>query len=136
MWLKILCVALGGAIGAVARVELARGIEYLVERLAPAMRINLGLLAVNLLGCFAFGIIWAVLAKRGQLDSLWGWGLLGGAMGAFTTFSTFAFEASAIMQKPGGAIWAPAQIILHNALGIGLVFAGLAAGRWYSGWGT
>jgi len=131
MWLKVLCVTLGGAVGAVARVELIRAIE----RVTPVWPINVGLLAVNLLGCFAFGVVWATLDRRAMLDSLWALVLLGGVLGAFTTFSSFAFEASALMQKAGAA-WAAVQVIAHNVLGIGLIFAGLATGRWALGWGT
>ncbi|MEX0885516.1 MAG: CrcB family protein [Phycisphaeraceae bacterium] len=133
MW-KLVLLAMGGAMGAVLRVEAVRLIDGLFQHRVAWLPMNLGLLAVNLSGCLAFGVAWAVLDARGQLHSAWAWALLGGGLGAFTTFSTFAFESTQLFEKAGGW-WAVAQLIGHNAVGIALIFVGLAAGRAMTGIG-
>lgn len=83
--IPILLVALGGAVGAVARYGLSgfvqgnRGFPY-------------GTLVVNLLGCLAMGFLarWVEVGiASAHLRLLLGLGFLGG----FTTFSSFSYEA-------------------------------------------
>jgi CrcB protein len=49
-------------------------------------------------------------------------------MGAFTTFSTYAFETSQLMTR-GEMLSAGGNILLSNVICIVLVFVGLALGR-------
>lgn len=89
-WLGVLFVAVGGAIGAVARHasnELCRRfVEMKFGRFWP-----LSTLLVNVVGCFAIGFLMA-LFHRGHLSDAWRLLLVTGGLGALTTFSAFSFE--------------------------------------------
>jgi len=117
-----LLVCAGGA-GAFCR----WGLAGLVQRLAGE-RFPLGTLAVNLLGCLLFGFVWGYLEGRVGLSPQTRTIVLTGFMGAFTTFSTYAFETVTLLQ--GGQYFAAfANIAVQTVLGVALVFAGLAAGQ-------
>ncbi|MEZ6193726.1 MAG: fluoride efflux transporter CrcB [Phycisphaerales bacterium] len=117
----ILWVAVGGALGAVGRYLLTALINQ--AALGPW---KLGTLSVNLIGCFLFGLVWAKADLKLQLEGPVAIALLGGFLGAFTTFSTFAFQTVALARQ-GDYVWAAVNLLAHNGLGIVMVFAGLAA---------
>jgi len=119
----ILLVGLGGAIGAIMRVTLTA-----VINLAPTGPWKLGTLAVNLVGCFLFGLIWAKADMKMQLEAPATIALLGGFLGALTTFSTFAFQTAELSRQSDYA-WAAVNLVTHNGLGIAMVFLGLALAR-------
>lgn len=58
-----------------------------------------GTLVVNLLGCFLFGIIFAVFSKNNSTDNTLYLLLTTGVCGGFTTFSTFANESVQMLQN-------------------------------------
>lgn len=118
---KLLYLALAGGLGALSRY----GLAGLVQRLAGGS-FPLGTFAVNILGCFLFGLVWGVLEHR--LGPQFRVVVLTGFMGAFTTFSTYAFESATLMQH-GQWGWALANLAGQNVLGLALLFAGLALGR-------
>ena len=57
-----------------------------------------GTLAVNLLGCFLFGIVFAIFSKNSSTDNTLYLLLTTGVCGGFTTFSTFANESVQMLQ--------------------------------------
>lgn len=79
-----LCVALGGALGAVSR--------YAVGSL-PLMAgsPHFKTLATNIAGCLAIGVVWAVLESV-SASRLWYNTLIAGFLGGFTTYSSFSLE--------------------------------------------
>ena len=85
MWLNFLCVAVGGAIGAVLRFGI-----FLISTQWLGQAAPWGTLFANLLGCFAIGILLGYGLHK-QVDAAY---LLGavGLLGALTTFSTFSAE--------------------------------------------
>ena len=85
-------------------------------------------LAVNLAGCFLFGLVWSLAAEKTLLGDQTRLIVLAGFTGAFTTFSTFAFETSAMVQS-GQWVLALVYIVLQNVLGVLCVFAGFYAAR-------
>lgn len=115
----ILLAAAGGA-GAICR----WGLAGLVQRLTGE-RFPLGTLAVNLLGCLLFGFAWGWLEARAGFSPQTRAIVLTGFLGAFTTFSTFAFETTNLLQS-GQLAAAALNVGLQTVLGVGLVFAGLA----------
>lgn len=117
--ISILWVALGGAVGAVARYGVGLG---------PARWLGLafpwGTLIVNVLGGFAMGYLAARIGPEQETLRL---GLGVGVLGGFTTFSAFSLETVKLMEhQPGlAAMYVLASVVLC----IGACGAGLALGR-------
>jgi CrcB protein len=86
-------------------------------------------LTVNCLGCFLFGFLWSLAEERLIISGETRFVALTGFMGAFTTFSTFAFETSEQLRD---AEWlmAGGNLAAHNLVGIALLILGIAVGRW------
>ena len=117
---NLILMTLAGGLGALCR----WGLGGIVQRLAGE-RFPAGTLAVNLLGCLLFGLAWGWLEIRGGFSPQTRVVVLTGFMGAFTTFSTFAFETANLLQ---GGQWLAAAINVgvQTVAGVLLVFAGLA----------
>ena len=116
-----LLVALGGALGALARYALTG----LAARLAGAW--PLGTLVVNALGCLAAG--WLLFAVETHGVSPRARALLGvGVLGALTTFSTFGVDTFELLRTAGPTA-AFGNVALNLALGLG----GVAGGYWLAG---
>ena len=115
--------AVGGMAGTLAR----WGLSTAVQRLS-ASRFPWGTVSVNLAGCFAFGLIWAFAESRGTVPAAARIAVLTGFLGAFTTFSAFAFETVALLQD-GRWAWALGNLVLQNAAGLALLWLGMQAGR-------
>lgn len=121
--LGLLYVALGGALGSVARFLVSLGLE---RALGPGY--PWGTTAVNLLGSFSFGLLFSLWESKGGMPAPLRLVALSGFMGAFTTFSTLMFELSA--QFSGGkTALGFTHLLVHNALGIGCVFFGIWLGK-------
>ncbi|MDP4574483.1 fluoride efflux transporter CrcB [Qipengyuania sp. G39] len=126
--LASLNVALGGAIGAVLRYQLGRGMTWW---LGPQMVTLLpwATLAANAVGSLAMGLLAGWLAFRSsgdgeQMRLLLGVGLLGG----FTTFSAFSLEMVLLIER-GQFLFAALYAILSFALGISALMVGLTVMR-------
>lgn len=92
---KLILVAAGGAVGAVARY--LTGLAAL-RSLGAAW--PYGTLAVNVVGGFAMGLLAALLAARGEADQDRWRLLLGvGVLGGFTTFSAFSLEVAMMIER-------------------------------------
>lgn len=89
---KLLLIATAGACGTLCRYWLSEVAYSLLGRNFPW-----GTWAVNILGCFLFGLISVLAEERGLLSAHTRLLLLTGFMGAFTTFSTFIFESGGHM---------------------------------------
>ncbi len=87
MWTKLVLIAVAGTVGTLARYWVS-GLTYQLM----GSRFAYGTLAVNVIGCFLFGIVWSLAEERMAIPALARIAILVGFMGAFTTFSTFAFE--------------------------------------------
>lgn len=105
-------VAFGGALGAVLRYLLMLAFQAL-----PLGEFPVGTLLVNILGCFALGILGAWLPRTflpvEELRLLLGVGLLGG----FTTYSTFSGDFVALWQS-GRPIMGLVYVVVTNVFGI------------------
>ncbi|MEM0915185.1 MAG: CrcB family protein [Planctomycetota bacterium] len=121
MWLNVLMLAIGGAAGAVGRYGISLAVNRLHDHPLPW-----GTVAVNAIGSLTFGLLWAWFG--GDLKHPMAVLLLGGFLGGFTTFSTFAFESQHLLQNHG-PVWALGHLLAHNALAIGLAAVGVAIGR-------
>jgi CrcB protein len=122
---KLIFVALGGALGSVARYQTAVWVPRLVGRGLPWA----GTLTVNIVGGFLMGVLVGVLAFRGGADQERWRILLGvGVLGGFTTFSSFSLDTALMIQRRA---WDAAlgYAVVSVVLSIGALFAGLALAR-------
>ncbi len=122
--LLYLSVALGGAIGASLRFAFQR---LATRALGPDF--PWGTLGVNVIGAFVMGVAAALLVERFPGD----WGrfapfVMTGVLGGFTTFSAFALDAVALIER-GEAL----RLTLYTGGSVALTLAacagGLALGR-------
>ena len=120
---KILLIALAGVAGTLARYYLAGAVHDLLGREFP-----FGTVAVNLLGCTLFGIVWTLADERALLSPQTRIILLVGFMGAFTTFSSFIFE-SAVLIRDQEYLKAAVNVVGQNILGYSCFILGAACGR-------
>jgi len=120
---KILLIALGGAAGSVSRY----GLGLWIDR-AAGSAFSYGTLAVNLLGCLAFGVVAGLIERGGILPRHADVALLAGFLGAFTTFSTFAFH-NMMFAHEGKWGWLAANLLAQNLLGLAAVFGGFLLAR-------
>jgi len=119
----ILAIAVGGAIGAVAR--------HLVNVQAAALMgfgFPWGTLTVNILGSFLMGVLVETSALVWSADSAVRAMLAVGVLGAFTTFSTFSLDTIVLYER-GQMGLAAGYVIASVVLSIGGLFAGLAVVR-------
>lgn len=108
----VISVALGGALGAVLR--------YLV---GLAVVFPMGTLAVNVIGSFAIGIVWVLLAARGL--QAWLPFVMTGLLGGFTTFSAFSLDTLRLVEA--GRIVAAGGYVAASVI---LSIAACALGLW------
>lgn len=120
---RLLLLALAGALGSLARYGLAGVVQRAFDGGFP-----FGTLAVNVLGCMLFGVVWTLAEERLVISGETRFVLLVGFMGAFTTFSSYAFETGAMLRDAEWSI-AIANIVAQNVLGITSFFVGVALGR-------
>lgn len=89
-----LALALGGALGAIARHWIGSGLNQLGQLTFP-----LGTLSVNILGSFFIGGLYIYLSDRPELSEAYRHLLLTGFLGALTTFSTFSLETLLLIEQ-------------------------------------
>ena len=121
---KILGLALAGGCGSLARYWLSGVVQRQVTVEFP-----LGTAVVNMAGCLLFGLVWAFAENHLSVSSQWRAVIFVGFFGAFTTFSSFAFETSQLMIGSEW-MWAVGNLVLQNVCGLMAVLAGLAVGRY------
>jgi fluoride exporter len=113
-----LLVALGGAIGSVARYLLAGAVHRVASPYFPY-----GTFVVNVVGCFVFGVIFAISEERSSLGPGLRAFLLIGVLGGFTTFSSFTFETFQLA-RDGETMLAAANAVGQVAVGLASFWAG------------
>jgi len=125
--MKWALIALGGAIGTVAR-YICSGLDY---RWSNGV-FPVSTLLVNLLGSLAIGFLWG-LFERSAISPNARLFVLLGILGGFTTFSTFSLENFNLIRdgELKIALW---NIGLTNVAGIALVFVGFAGSRTLMRW--
>ena len=79
-------------------------------------------------GAWLFGVVWSLAEERMLISGATRSVLLVGFMGAFTTFSTFAFETGQMLDDSQW-LTAAANLLAQNVLGVALVLVGMAVGR-------
>ena len=112
-----LAVGLLGGAGAVARFLLDSAVSRRVGRAFPS-----GILAVNLSGAFALGVLFGV-APGSDAYTL----LAGGLLGSYTTFSTWVADSHRLWSD-GRRGLAAANLVGSLVLGLAAVWLGRTAG--------
>lgn len=120
MPLNLLLVAVGGALGSVAR--------YLTGVAAGrtlGVKFPYGTLTANILGGLLMGILVGVLALRGdQHQERWRLLLAVGGLGGYTTFSSYSLEVARMVETKAWS-QALAYSLGSVAASVGAVFLGL-----------
>jgi fluoride exporter len=121
-FIQILAVGSGGMLGSIARYILTRTIDAKAGSLFPY-----GTLAVNVIGSFILGIIFAIAARKTGMDENWRLFFGTGVCGGFTTFSAFTLENFNLLQtRP---LIAGLYMTVSLIAGIGAVALGIYAAR-------
>jgi len=113
----LMVIALGGALGAVARYGISGWVQGWMNTTFP-----LGTLVVNVTGSFLLGLSLYLLESTAPTTEMRSFVTIG-FLGAFTTFSTFSYEAVVLLQ---GGEWARGGLYVGGSLVLGL--AGLLMG--------
>ena len=120
-------VALGGAVGAVARYLVSGWVQTRADVPFPA-----GTFVVNILGCLILGALLAAAETRGALSAETRAFFAIGILGSFTTFSTFGWETVELM-RAGRPALAFANVAGSLLLGLAAVWIGRALVRALAG---
>jgi CrcB protein len=116
-------IAGGGAFGAVLRYGASLGVYSLFGRGFPY-----GTLFVNVVGSLLMGILSIVLLNRFNVGPEWRAAILVGALGAFTTFSTFSIETMNLLEQ-GDITRGMLNVVVSVVLCLLAVWTGLILGR-------
>ena len=119
----VLVISLGAIFGANARWVISR---YLAKVIGPVF--PYGTLAINVVGSFMVGffMIWAT--ERVLLDPRWRLLIVVGFCGAFTTFSSFAFETMAYFEQGQWALMLT-NFVANNLLCLLAALGGMVVAR-------
>nr|WP_298719816.1 fluoride efflux transporter CrcB [uncultured Steroidobacter sp.] len=115
----MLLVALGGAIGSMARFKLSGWVLHAT----PNWRFPAGTLAVNVIGCFIAGLLAGMAVKQDVFTPEARLLLFTGLLGGFTTFSAFGLE-TLLLLKRGEAGVALANVVVSIVVGLLVAWLG------------
>lgn len=122
---KYTLIAVGGGVGSLLRYAMQGWGQSLTRGNFP-----LGTMLVNVVGCFAIGVLNMLFAERIPIPAEYRIGLTVGLLGGFTTFSAFGWESFALIND--GQVWrAMLNVMLTVLLGFVAVWLGYRlAERW------
>jgi CrcB protein len=119
----LLAVALGGALGSIARY----GADKLIERRSFSI-FPWSTFTINATGCLLIGVVVAAFVDRHHTPAWIRAGLVMGVLGGYTTFSTFAQEGLSLFEE-GRSEVALAYLLGSMITGVVAVYAGTRLGR-------
>jgi fluoride exporter len=118
---KVLLLAVGGALGTLARYWLSGVVS---DRVAT---FPMGTMVVNVTGCFVIGLL-AALTLRTE----WRLFLIYGFCGGYTTFSSFGLQTLELA-RDGEWLYVAGNIIGSNVVCLLAVYLGWVSGRFLHG---
>lgn len=119
-----IAVAVGGAIGSVAR----HGVSHVIHTHQLTARFPAATIVVNVVGCFAIGLLAGLIAgDRLSLRFYAREFILVGVLGGFTTFSTFGLDTLLLARTHTPGL-AAANVVLQVGGGLLAVWLGYRAG--------
>lgn len=117
---QILIVAVGGAIGSVARYKVGGfALHHTQSWNFPASTFS-----VNVIGCFVIGLLAALVEHHDLFSPSVRLLLFTGLLGGFTTFSAFGYESVFLLRR-GLLSVATSYVLLSVVGGLGAVLAGI-----------
>ncbi len=120
--LHFIAIALGGALGALARYSVSGLLNNATGRLP------MGTLACNVGGSLLMGVLFVLVLEKARLSPELRPLLMVGFLGAFTTFSTFALE-SVVMLQEGHFMSALIYVLLSVILCLAALYVGMSLTR-------
>ncbi len=120
---NIVLVALGGAIGAMARYGIS---QFMVRSVGNGM--PWGTFSANVLGSLLLGLLFGWLAFKSEGADNWRLFLGTGVLGGFTTFSTLSMETVWMIERKA-YLQASSYAVGSLVLGIVAAFVGLIIAR-------
>jgi CrcB protein len=118
---KIFLAGVGGFLGSVLRYS----VSGLVQDFSRSIHFPYGTLAVNLIGCFAIGLLSQLAETRGLFTAETRTLVFVGVLGGFTTFSAFGNETINLW-RDGESGLALMNVAAHLVLCLGAVWFGRA----------
>lgn len=119
MYQSVLAVALGGALGSLARWLLGLRLNGIFPQLP------LGTFAANILAGYIIGVAIAFFTRLPDIPSEWRLFVVTGMMGGLSTFSTFSAEVVAHLQE-GRYGWAAGEVAIHVSASLVMTILGIA----------
>ena len=90
----LLAVAIGGAIGAIARFQLS---QSFIKSFSGDFIYNI--MVANIVGCFLMGVCYEFMNLKMNVGVEWRAFFMVGILGAFTTFSNFALDVFILVER-------------------------------------
>src|SRR5471032_3085241 len=119
MYLSILAVGIGGALGSLFRWFLGIRLNGLFTGLP------LGTFAANVIAGYVIGVAVAGFARAPQIAPEWRLFVITGLMGGLSTFSTFSAEVVERLQD-GRLGWAAGEVAIHVSASLVMTILGIA----------
>ena len=115
----LLAVAIGGAIGAIARFQLS---QSFIKSFSGDFIYNI--LVANIIGCFLMGVCYEFMNLKMNVGVEWRAFFMVGVLGAFTTFSSFALDVFILLER-GSYLNASMYILSSVVFSIVGLFVGI-----------
>jgi len=120
---QLLAIAAGGAVGSVLRFLMSTWVHSFAGRGFPY-----GTLTVNVLGSLVMGFLFVLFLDRLTDNAVLRAGILIGALGGFTTFSSFSIETFNLIEQ-GAVLKALLNMAGSLVLCVGATWIGVILGR-------
>ncbi|HKD59932.1 MAG TPA: fluoride efflux transporter CrcB [Terracidiphilus sp.] len=120
---KYLYIAIGGALGSIARFWVGSSVASRM-----GIRFPYGTLIVNLTACVIIGFSMTYLGRRAELSPAWRFLIPIGFIGAYSTFSTYEWETLSNLRSGAFGI-AALYAVGSFVLGLAAVWGGSALGE-------
>jgi len=120
---KYLYVALGGALGSLARFWIGSAIGGRM-----GTRFPYGTFVINISACIIIGFVLTLMGSRTGVNQAWRFLIAIGFVGAYSTFSTFEWEIFSTI-KAGAFLTGSSYMVLSLVLGLAGVWGGALIAR-------